>query len=380
MMQTNQIITFAVTAGFIMAAVTCAVSYFSGITRSNVWRLAVISYILAAVATALSFSNPHLSDYIVGVVLVAGIFQFAHALDSMFCSKKGMQNNTYQDLRPLGAYKNRLVKEPEPEEVPPGADFLPGGNPDKRAFDELVGMTSAVEAVKDALEMPIKEPERIKEYRITPPRGIILYGPPGTGKTCFARAVARYFGCSFYSVNASSILGQFAGTGEESIRKLFDHARRHTPAVIFFDEIDAVGRKRDGGHLNRPSDILLQPLLGELDGFKGREGVFVIAATNRPDVLDEALTRPGRFDRKIEIPLPDAEAREKLLRVYLGGRPLKLTWQDMQQLIVCTEGFSGADVKAACEQSATWAARTGEKIGRNDLIRACRSVQGGGWR
>ncbi|MFZ5631738.1 MAG: ATP-binding protein [Bacillota bacterium] len=363
-----------------MSAVTYAVSYFSGVEKCTAARLAAISFVLAAVATALSISNPRMSDYVVGVVLSAGIYQLARVLDSIFCFKKDVKNNTRQASRPLRAYQHSLGKDRAREEVPPGVDYLPGGSPDPRAFDVLVGMGSAVEAVKDALEMPITDPERIQEYRITPPRGILLYGPPGTGKTCFARAVARYFGCSFYAVNASSILGPYVGTGEESVRKLFDHARRHAPAVIFLDEIDAVGRRRDGGHLNRPSDILLQPLLGELDGFKGREGVFVIAATNRPDVLDEALTRPGRFDRKIEIPLPDAEAREKLFRLYLGGRPVKLSWQDMQQLVVITEGFSGADVKAVCDQAATWAAREGEKIERNALARACQLARGGGSR
>lgn len=219
-----------------------------------------------------------------------------------------------------------------------------------RAFDSLVGVEAAVEAIKDALELPLRHSQDMALYGLKPGKGILLWGPPGTGKTSVARATAEYFGCPFYVVNASELLRPAVGAAEQSLKEVFRAARANRPSVIFFDEIDAIGRKRDGQHLNRPSDLLLNLLLTEMDGFAPNDGVFVIAATNRLDVLDEALLRPGRFDRLIQIPIPDASAREKLFRLYLSGKPLGDI--DYAELARRSERMSPAEIAGMCSGAA----------------------------
>ena len=221
---------------------------------------------------------------------------------------------------------------------------------DPAAFDGLVGVDAAVGAIKDALELPLLYPEKMKEYALKPPRGVLFYGPPGTGKTSLARATAKYFGCSFFVVNASELVGPLVGAAERSLKRVFQQAKQGRPSVIFFDELDAIGRRRDGSHLNRPSDLLLNLLLAEMDGFDDSAGVFVIGATNRADVLDEALLRPGRFDRLIEVGLPGRDARVKLFALYLKGRPT--AGIDLELLSRRSEGMSPAQIRGICDRAA----------------------------
>ncbi len=230
------------------------------------------------------------------------------------------------------------------------------------AFDNLIGVDKAIKEFKDALELPIVHPELVKKYNIEPARGIILYGPPGTGKTSLARAVAEYFNVPFIYQKATAFSGQYVGTTETNVRRLFDQARRlaaekRSRVIIFLDEIDAIARKRDGGHHNRPSDLVLNPLLEELDGFKKEGGIFLIAATNRLDVLDEAILRPGRLDKRIEIGYPGLEARNRLFRLYLKGVPLcegDEIAEDFDALMdECArkhEVISPADIKEICQR------------------------------
>lgn len=239
--------------------------------------------------------------------------------------------------------------------------------PKPTAFDSLVGVDGAVEAIKDALELPIRYPDKMKEYRITPSRGILLYGPPGTGKTSLARAASEYFACAFINVRASEIAAGLVGQTEQNVLNIFATARRERPTVIFFDEIDAIGRKRDGMALNRPSDLALNLLLAEMDGFgANNQGVFVLGATNRPDVLDDALLRPGRFDRLIEIGLPNAEARHKLWRLYLSGRPV---WGavDFDFLVRASEGMAPSDIRSVVERLAVEAVKREVKGGEKGI-------------
>lgn len=236
---------------------------------------------------------------------------------------------------------------------------------DKTIFDKLIGVDEAVEALKDALEFPMTHPELLKKYKITPPKGILLYGPPGTGKTSLARAAAEYFGCYFISVKGSELAAGLVGQTEANVRELFREAYVERPSIIFFDEIDAIARRRDGMALNRPSDLALNILLAEMDGFDQKRGIFVIGATNRVDVLDEALLRPGRFDRLIEIGLPNEEARRKLWLLYLEGRPVKGEI-DLDLLTRASAGMSPAEIKAMVERAAINAAKgelRGEKPG-----------------
>lgn len=244
-----------------------------------------------------------------------------------------------------------------------------------RAFDNLVGVDKAIQEFKDALELPIVHPELMKQYNIEPTRGIILYGPPGTGKTSLARAVAEYFNVPFVYQKASAFSGRYVGTTEGNVRSLFQEARslaqeKGSRVIIFLDEIDAIARKRDGGHLNRPSDLILPALLEELDGFKKDSSIFLIAATNRLDVLDEAILRPGRLDKRIEVGYPDLDARNKLFRLYLKGVPLcegdeiEANFDAiMDECAQRHERISPADIKEICQRVKVKAATRQAQIG-----------------
>lgn len=252
---------------------------------------------------------------------------------------------------------------PAAESAAPAPVARPAQARDPHAFDGLVGVEEAVAVLREAFEMAALHPEVAKRYRLEPPRGLLLEGPPGTGKTSLARAAARYFGCTFAAVSLPDLLSRWVGESEQRLHQYFEWARRNAPAMLFFDEIDAIGMKRDGAHMNRPPDILLRVLLEELDGFRGREGVFVLAATNRADTLDPALLRPGRFDRRVRLGLPGLEARRKLFEIYLAGRPCSPDL-DLAELARAAEDMSPAEIKELCDRAAARAAR--------------RDVEGGG--
>ncbi len=264
--------------------------------------------------------------------------------------------------------------------LPAGVEFYPKKQPDPAAFDRIIGLEKAKEATRDALTAALdpEQQKKFQRYGIRPPRGLLLYGPPGTGKTSFARAAAEAFGTAFYVVNASSIISGYVGGTEENIRNLFGHAKSNRPSVVFFDEFDAIGQKRTGQSINSPSDLAINTLLACLDGFSGSDGVFVIAATNRPDTLDEALTRPGRFDIKVEIGNPDEKARLKLFELYLKDRPNSLSRDDLKYLARTTEGMSPAGIRAACDRAALFAAKENAAITRNHVQEALKDISGRG--
>jgi len=267
-----------------------------------------------------------------------------------------------------------------PARLPAGVEYYPKKQPDPEAFERVIGLEKAKEVTRDALITaldPVQQ-EKFRRYGIRPPKGLLLYGPPGTGKTSFARAAAEMFGTAFYVVNASSIVSGYVGGTEENIRSLFDHAKTYRPAVIFFDEFDAIGQKRRGESLNSPSDLAINTLLAQLDGFSGSDGVFVIAATNRPDALDEALTRPGRFDLKVEIGNPDEKSRLKLFELYLKERPNSLVRDDLKYLARSTDGMSPAGIRAAVDRAALFAAKEGVEITRSHIQEAIKDVTGRG--
>jgi cell division protease FtsH len=203
----------------------------------------------------------------------------------------------------------------------------------------------------------MRDPKRFQRLGAKVPKGLLLYGPPGTGKTLLAKAVAHESGASFYGASASSFVEMFAGLGASRIRKLFAEARKNSPAIIFIDELDAVGASRTGHGFNREQDQTLNQLLVELDGFEGAEQVVVMAASNRIQDLDPALLRPGRFDRQLLVPPPDLAGREAILRVHTRGKPLNIDDVDLGTVARQTSGLTGAELANICNEAAIKAGR-----------------------
>lgn len=227
----------------------------------------------------------------------------------------------------------------------------------KVTFADVAGVDEAKEEVKELVDF-LKDPTKFQNLGGRIPRGVLLVGSPGTGKTLLARAVAGEAKVPFFTISGSDFVEMFVGVGASRVRDMFEQAKKQAPCIIFIDEIDAVGRHRGaglgGGHDER--EQTLNQLLVEMDGFEGNEGVIVIAATNRPDVLDPALLRPGRFDRQVVVPLPDIRGREQILRVHLAKVPME-TNVDVMAIARGTPGFSGADLANLVNEAALFAAR-----------------------
>jgi len=235
-------------------------------------------------------------------------------------------------------------------------------------FEDVAGATEAKEELKEVVEF-LKEPDKFIRLGARVPKGVLMVGPPGTGKTLMARAVAGEAGAPFFSISGSEFVEMFVGVGASRVRDLFERAKSEAPAIIFIDEIDAVGRQRGaglgGGHDER--EQTLNQILVEMDGFENDTNVIIIAATNRPDILDPALLRPGRFDRKVIMDNPDVKGREDILRVHTRGKPLAPD-VDLEALSKITAGFSGADLENLVNEAAILAARRNKKsIGMSEM-------------
>jgi len=224
-------------------------------------------------------------------------------------------------------------------------------------FDDVAGQENAKREVSELVDL-LSAPDRYERLGAEPPRGVLLVGPPGTGKTLLARALAGEAGVPFFHISASEFIEMYVGVGASRVRKMFEEAKARAPSIIFIDELDAVGRVRGagfgGGHDER--EQTLNQILSEMDGFAGHETVIVLAATNRPDVLDPALLRPGRFDRHVTLELPDKGARAAILGVHTRKKPLGAD-VDLAAVAATTPGFSGADLKNLCNEAAMAAAR-----------------------
>lgn len=227
----------------------------------------------------------------------------------------------------------------------------------KTTFDDVAGANEEKEELQEIVEF-LKSPKRFTELGARVPKGVLLVGPPGTGKTLLARAVAGEAGVPFFSMSGSDFVEMYVGVGASRVRDLFEQAKKNAPCIIFIDEIDAVGRQRGaglgGGHDER--EQTLNQLLVEMDGFSANEGIIMIAATNRPDILDHALMRPGRFDRQIVVNTPDLQGREDILRVHAKGKPLGPD-VDLSVIAKSTVGFTGADLENLLNEAALLAAR-----------------------
>ena len=231
----------------------------------------------------------------------------------------------------------------------------------KTTFADVAGADEEKEEMTEIVEF-LKSPQKFNELGAKIPKGVLLVGPPGTGKTLLARAVAGEAGVPFFSISGSDFVEMFVGVGASRVRDLFSEAKKEAPAIVFIDEIDAVGRQRGaglgGGHDER--EQTLNQLLVEMDGFNANEGVIVMAATNRPDILDKALLRPGRFDRQITVNYPDVKGREEILKVHSRGKPLGPD-VNLATIAKSTSGFTGADLENLLNEAALLAVRHGKK-------------------
>jgi cell division protease FtsH len=223
------------------------------------------------------------------------------------------------------------------------------------SWDDIAGVDEAAAELQEVVDF-LQHPRRFAQLGARVPKGILLYGPPGTGKTLLAKAVAHASNANFYSQSASAFVEMFAGLGAARIRKLFDKARRNEPAIVFIDELDAVGMRRSGSGFNREHDQTLNQLLVELDGFRKPDRVVIIAASNRLEDLDPALLRPGRFDRQILVAPPDLAGREEILKVHTRGKPLHAD-VDLETVARQTAGLTGADLANICNEAAIFAGR-----------------------
>jgi cell division protease FtsH len=229
-------------------------------------------------------------------------------------------------------------------------------------FADVAGVEEAKEEVKEIVDF-LKDPAKFQKLGGKIPKGVLMVGSPGTGKTLLARAIAGEAKVPFFTISGSDFVEMFVGVGASRVRDMFEQAKKHAPCIIFIDEIDAVGRHRGaglgGGHDER--EQTLNQLLVEMDGFEGNEGIIVIAATNRPDVLDPALLRPGRFDRQVVVPLPDVRGREQILKVHMRRVPLA---DDVKPSVIArgTPGFSGADLANLVNEAALFAARANRRV------------------
>lgn len=243
-------------------------------------------------------------------------------------------------------------------------------------YKTVGGLDEQIMQVREAIELPLEQPELFKKVGIEPPKGILLVGPPGCGKTMLAKAVASHTEASFIRMVGSELAQKYIGEGGRMVRELFSLAKDKSPSIIFLDEIDAIGAKRLDSATSGDREVqrTLMQLLAELDGFDALEDVKIIAATNRPDILDDALLRPGRFDRVIEIPLPESDGRKQILGIHLKKMSTKRL--NIGKIVEITEGFSGAELKATTVEAGMIAIREGRsKVNQSDVLLAVKRIK-----
>ncbi|MEN6443435.1 MAG: proteasome-activating nucleotidase [Methanoregula sp.] len=273
-------------------------------------------------------------------------------------------NNALSIVKVIGNVYDSRVRVMELEESP---DI---------SYSQIGGLTEQINEVREAVEYPLTKPEIFTRVGVEPPKGILLYGSPGTGKTLIAKAVAHEAKASFIRMSGSELVHKFIGEGAGLVRELFVLARERAPAIVFIDEIDAVGsmRTNDGTSGSAEVQRTLMQLLAEMDGFDNRGDIRIMAATNRVDMLDPALLRPGRFDRLIEIPLPDKSARLDILKIH--SRKMNLNNVSLESIAAMTENATGAELQAICREAGMRAVRRdATAIGMTDFLEGIRKVK-----
>ncbi len=243
-------------------------------------------------------------------------------------------------------------------------------------YSDIGGLEEQIKEIREMVELPLLNPEIFKRVGVDPPTGVLLVGSPGTGKTLLAKAVANNTNATFIRVVASELVRKYIGEGARLVRELFDLARKKAPSIIFIDEMDAIGSRRIDSSTSGDREVqrTLMQLLAEIDGFEPLGNIKLVAASNRPDTLDEALMRPGRFDRIIEIPLPDSKGRAQILKIH--SKKMNLKDVDLKKVADITEGFSGADLKAVTVEAGMFAIREGNDfVSRKDMTNAVEKIK-----
>ncbi|KAM0671477.1 regulatory subunit of ATP-dependent 26S proteasome [Ordospora colligata] len=263
-----------------------------------------------------------------------------------------------------------------PREVDPMIYSMGEETPGDISFESVGGLRDQIRELREVIELPLKNPEIFRRVGIKAPKGVLLYGPPGTGKTLLARIVASTMDVNFLKVVSSALIEKYIGESSRMIREMFAYARRKAPCIIFMDEIDAIGGKRskDSSSSDREVQRTLMELLNQLDGFNELDNVKVIMATNRPDILDPALLRPGRLDRKIEIPLPNEQGRKEILKIH-SKKMNSIEEIDYEMLMKLTAGFNGADLRNVCTEAGMIALKDErDYVKHDDFVKSARKI------
>lgn len=263
-----------------------------------------------------------------------------------------------------------------PREVDPLVYNMSHEDPGNVNYSSIGGLSEQIRELREVIELPLLNPELFHRVGINPPKGCLLYGPPGTGKTLLARAVASQIEANFLKVVSSAIVDKYIGESARLIREMFNYARDHQPCVIFMDEIDAIGGRRfsEGSSADREIQRTLMELLNQMDGFDSLGQVKIIMATNRPDTLDPALLRPGRLDRKVEIPLPNEQGRLEILKIH-ARKIAKHGDIDWEAIVKLGDGFNGADLRNVCTEAGLFAIRADrEYCIEEDFMKAARKL------
>ena len=264
-----------------------------------------------------------------------------------------------------------------PREVDPMVYHMLNEDPGKISFSDIGGLNDEIRTLRETVELPITNPELFKRVGIKPPKGVLMYGPPGTGKTLIARALACNVEAKFLKVVASGIVDKYIGESARVIREMFAYAKENQPCIIFMDEIDAIGGRRfsEGSSADREIQRTLMELLNQMDGFDDLGQIKVVMATNRPDVLDPALLRPGRVDRKVEIPLPNEAARLEIIKIHARSITTKgeIDFEGVSKLC---EDFNGADLRNICTEAGMFAIRNDrDYVIDEDFMKAARKIK-----
>ncbi|KAJ2362990.1 26S proteasome subunit rpt4 [Coemansia sp. RSA 2610] len=292
------------------------------------------------------------------------------------CRKKVNKEELKQGSRVSLDMTTLTIMRKLPREVDPLVYNMSAEKPDSVSFTGVGGLGEQIRELREVIELPLMNPELFLRVGVNPPKGVLLYGPPGTGKTLLAKAVANSLETNFLKVVSSAIVDKYIGESSRIVREMFGYARDHEPCIIFMDEIDAIGGRRfsEGTSADREIQRTLMELLNQMDGFDSLGKIKMIMATNRPDTLDPALLRPGRLDRKIEIPLPNEHGRTEILKIHAAAIA-KHGEIDYEAIVKLSGGFNGADLRNVCTEAGMFAIRDErDYVVQDDFMKAVRKV------